>query len=251
MPKEQNKQYVITQNINVRLISKDAAKDMIETNHYSHKASSTRYALGIFYTEEKEDSFFEGESETLIGCMTYGYPVGRLAADSVSDLVKQNEVLELTRLFIHDGYGSNIESYAIGQSFKWLRENDKSIKVLISYADPQAGHIGGIYKGTNWLYQGDSMRLVDSYALKYNLDDKLWIHSRTVFSMYGSNSIDILKKQIGKTFYLKLEERKHRYIYLLGDKKEKKAILNSLKHPILPYPTSLITVTEQITEVTI
>lgn len=251
MPKELDKNYIDTTKISLKLITKDAAKEMIEKNHYSHKFSATRYALGVYYTEVSDNPFFEGDVDKLIGCMTYGYPVGRLAADSISDLIQADNVLELTRLFIHDGYGSNIESYALGLSFKWLRANDRNIKVLISYADPQVGHLGGIYQSTNWKYQGDSMRLVDTYSLKYSLDDPLWVHSRTIFSNYGSNNVEILKKQIGKTFWLKLEERKHRYIYFLCGKNEANRILNNLKHPIQQYPKQLKQFEEKIMEITI
>ena len=71
--------------------------------------------------------------------MTYGYPVGRSVMGSMfndEDILQTKNILELTRLFIHDGYGNNIESYSIAQSFKWLKKYDKNIKVLISYEDP-------------------------------------------------------------------------------------------------------------------
>ena len=86
----------------------------------------------------------------MVGVATYGYPVGRLAAQSISEDLENNQVLELTRLFIFDGYGKNIESYFIGQTIKWLQSNT-DIKALISYADPKVGHKGGIYQATNWL----------------------------------------------------------------------------------------------------
>tara|TARA_Y100001963_G_scaffold80611_1_gene111872 strand:+ start:428 stop:994 length:567 start_codon:yes stop_codon:yes gene_type:complete len=172
----------------------------------------------------------------LIGVVTYGYPVGRLAAQSISPELENNQVLELTRLFILDGYGKNIESWFISQSMKWLRENAKDIKALISYADPRVGHMGGIYQATNWMYQGDSMRMVDAFSLRLEEDGE-WMHSRTVFSKWGSNNLEILKKKIGKTFWIREELRKYRYLYFLGNKGEKKKYMKSLKHPVLEYPT--------------
>ena len=145
--------------------------------------------------------------------------------------------MELTRLFIFDGYGKNIESYFIGQSIKWLQSNT-DIKALISYADPKVGHKGGIYQATNWLYQGDSMRMVDAYSVKLE-ENSEWLHSRTVFSKWGSNNVDHLKKKIGKTFWIREEPIKHRYIYFLGSKGEKKKMIKSLKHPTLPYPNDM------------
>ena len=82
----------------------------------------------------------------MVGVIVYGDPIGRLTGQSISDEIKRTEVLELTRLFIHDGYGSNIESWFISQSFNWLRKNKSEIKALISYASPVEGHSGTIYQ---------------------------------------------------------------------------------------------------------
>ena len=223
--------YVDTSKLSVRKINKDVAKKVIIKHHYTHAASQCRYALGVY--SKSEHSFFDSHDE-LVGVATYGYPVGRLAAQSISEDLENNQVLELTRLFIFDGYGKNIESYFIGQTIKWLQSNT-DIKSLISYADPKVGHKGGIYQATNWLYQGDSMRMVDAYSVRLQ-EDSEWLHSRTVFSKWGSNNVDHLKKKIGKTFWIREEPRKHRYIYFLGSKGERKKLVKSLKHPTLPYP---------------
>ena len=74
----------------------------------------------------------------------------------------------MTRLYCDDGYGSNIESFALGQSFKWLKEHDKAIKVLLSYADNGQAHLGGIYQATNWIYQGNKIRWSDSWSFKWS-----------------------------------------------------------------------------------
>ena len=102
--------FVDKSRVSVREISKAVARDFIEKHHYTHKFSSTRYALGIFYREETEHMFFAGENEQLIGCMTYGHPVSNRTVDSFVDGLELDEVLELTRLVILDGYGKNIES---------------------------------------------------------------------------------------------------------------------------------------------
>lgn len=238
-------EFVDTSKVSVREISKSIAKVMIEKNHYSHKWTSCKHALGIFHTENTPNAFFEGVNEKLIGCIIYGSPVGREAVSSISDNIKTNEVLELTRLWIADNYGKNIESYSISQSFRWLKANDANIKVLISYADPEYGHSGGIYRATNWKYQGrgklTSDHTVDykdkgNYSIRLTENGK-WIHSRTVGVMYGSRALANLKKEIGHTFWKKLEPTKHRYIYFLCNKKEKKRLLKTMKMPILPYPT--------------
>ena len=106
--KEANKIYVDTSRVTIREINKPIAKEMIVTHHYSHAWTMCRYALGIFYKSDEIDIL--GNDEKLIGCLVYGYPVGRSAITSVIDGLEKDQCLELTRLFIHDGYGSNIES---------------------------------------------------------------------------------------------------------------------------------------------
>ena len=175
----------------------------------------------------------------MVGCITYGFPIGRRVLGSIfkEDLeLDTKNILELTRLFIHDGYGKNIESYVISKSFKWLKKNARDVKVLISYADPEQNHAGGIYQATNWLYQGcGDIQLAPTFSLKIS-EGGDWIHSRTVYSVYGSSNVEHLKKQIGHTFWLKKEAAKHRYLYFIGNKKENKLFMNTLKHPLLPYP---------------
>jgi hypothetical protein len=184
-----------------------------------------------------------GDNDKLIGCLVYGFPVGARAALSISEKLTKDNVLELTRLYCDDGYGSNIESYAIGQSFKWFRENDKAIKVLISYADNGQDHLGGIYQATNWIYQGlnTDIALMPNYGISLQKDPYDWIHSRTVYSMWGSGNLEHLKREIGKQgykeFWRREEPPKHRYIQIVvGDKKEKRELLKTLKHAVREYP---------------
>jgi len=232
-------EYVDTSKVSLRLVSKPIARKFIEKNHYSGRLSSCRYPIGIFYQSDNEHKFFDEKEEKLIGCIAYGYPIGRRVLGSIfkNDLeLTTKNILELTRLVIYDDYGKNIESFVISQSFKWLKKNAPDIKVLISYADPEQNHTGKIYQATNWLYQGcGDIQMAPTFSLKIS-EDGDWIHSRTVYSVYGSSNVEHLKKQIGHSFWLKKEAEKHRYLYFLGNKKENKLFMNTLKHPLLPYP---------------
>ena len=233
------KSYVDTSKVSLRLISKPLAKTFVEKNHYSGRLSSCRYPIGIFYQSEEEHKFFDEMDEKLIGVIAYGFPIGRRVLGSIftdtMELTTKN-ILELTRLVIYDGYGKNIESYVISQSFKWLQKHASDVKVLISYADPEQNHSGAIYQATNWLYQGcGAIQMAPTFSLKIEKGGE-WIHSRTVYSMYGSSNVEHLKRQIGHTFWLKKEAEKHRYLYFLGSKKDKRLFISNLKHPQLPYP---------------
>ena len=241
--KELGKHYCDISKVHIAPIAKPIAKDMIIKYHYSHAWTMCRYALGVYYKTDNVDVL--GNSDKLIGCIIYGYPVGRSAVKSVIDGLEKDECLELTRLFIHDGYGSNIESYVMGQSFKWLKKNAPKIKMLISYSDSEQGHLGRIYQATNWLFQDTSqIQLMPNFGISLTKDPYNWIHSRTVFSKWGSHNLEKLKLGIGKDgyseFWRKKEAPKNRYIQILGQTKgETKKLKSKLKHKVYPYPKNL------------
>lgn len=199
-------------------IDKKLARDIIIKNHYTHKWSSCRYALGLFL------------DDIVYGVAIYGFPVGRRVVKSITPSLENTEVLELTRLWLKDEAPKNSESFFIGKTFKWLRENT-DIKVLISYADPMANHVGIIYQATNWLYQGNNTMLVKGYLHKINGEV---LHPRSVVAKYGTTKASTLVNIDPNYERIELK-KKHRYIYILS-KKDRKEILQDLKHPILPYP---------------
>jgi hypothetical protein len=233
----------------IRKIEKRLAENMIVKYHYTHKWSLCKVAYGIFYKTDKINSFFNTTEDKLIGCMVFGQPVGRSAAESISKLIKITEVFELTRLFCFDGYGKNIESYSLSQALKLLQRDFPKLKALITYADGEQGHKGTIYQACGFHYQGNSdIALMPNFSISVIGPPYKWIHSRTAFSTYGSHNVEYLKRKIGHTFWRKKEAKKHRYICLLGNKLQKKKILANLKHRFLPYPKGTEYV-EQIEEI--
>jgi hypothetical protein len=224
--------YVDTSKVSVSPISKSVANDMIIKYHYSHTKTLNKYSFGIFYNVDNE---FIDDNKKLIGTVIFGSPVGRLTVKSISPLLEKGQVLELTRLFIHDGFGSNIESYSIARCLEWIKKNDPNVKVIITYADPEAGHKGTIYQALNFLYQGSATRIVDGFWYKFP-DSKKWYHPRTVVGMFGSVSKKILLSHYPQGYLIKELRRKHRYILFICNKKDKKSYMKTLKHPILEYP---------------
>ena len=230
--------YLNTEKITVREIDKSSAEDIIVKHHYSHKWSLCRAAYGVFYKTEEDHPLLESTDGKLIGCMVFGQPVGRSAADSICPLIKFNEVLELTRLFIHDGYGKNIESHCLMKGVKFLQRDFPQIKALLTYADGEQGHKGTIYQACGFHYQGNSsLALMPNFSISLTGPPNYeWIHSRSAFSKFGSHNIEHLKRRIGQIFWRKKESTKHRYIYFLGNKAEKRKYLKNVKHPFQPYP---------------
>lgn len=234
--------------INIRQISKSIAEKMIVSNHYTHKWTQCTVALGIFVSGREENEFFH-DDETLVGCLIYGNPVGRSASTSISTNLKHEEVLELTRLWVEEGTGKNTESFVISQSFKWIKSNMPNIKCVLSYADDEL-HIGKIYQATNFIFMGRTgeMNLMPNFSISLTKDPYKWIHSRSVFSKFGSHNVEHLKRCIGQTFWRKKEASKFKYVYFLCNKKEKIEFIKNLKQKPKPYPKENVFV-EEIQEI--
>lgn len=236
-----NEEYADVSKVILKKITKETAKKIIEENHYSHNLSSwiNRFPLGIYMRTDADHKFFEGSgsNEELIGCIVYSHPVSAHAAKSINVKLKFEEVLELTRLWIADGYGKNLESYVIAQSFRWLKEHKPEVKALISFADPSYGHAGVIYQATNWLYQGCGELTVAQYDVRLKPQGK-WIHNKSMSNTYGVSALtpERLYKKLGHKFWRRPATRKHRYIYFLCGKAERRWLIKTLSHPIRPYP---------------
>lgn len=228
-------------NLIIKKVGRDIAKQFVENNHYSHKLSLCKISYGLFYKTNIPAAFFDCNEDKLIGVCVFSQPCGRSAAESISDVVKFNECMELIRLVILNEYGKNIESFFISQSLKLLKKDFPHIKVVISYSDTEQHHSGTIYQASNFLFTGlnSDTNLMANYSISLTgppHDDYKWLHSRTVSCRMGSHNVEYLKKKIGHTFWRKKEAGKFRYIYMLSDKKTKRKILKTLKMKILPYP---------------
>ncbi len=61
---------------------------------------------------------------------------------------------ELARLWVDDSVPQNAETYLIARAIRHIKSVYPAVKVLVSYADPSAGHSGMIYKAANWEADG-------------------------------------------------------------------------------------------------
>lgn len=61
---------------------------------------------------------------------------------------------ELARLYIMDTEPFNSETWFMAKAIKWVRMTFPAVEVLVSYADPSAGHSGVIYRAANWVQDG-------------------------------------------------------------------------------------------------
>ena len=88
----------------------------------------------------------------MIGAMMYAIPSMPATAAKYNP-VNPDRCVELRRLCCIDDTPKNTESYFIGYTLRWLRDNTK-VKKVISYADETYNHRGVIYKASNFKHLG-------------------------------------------------------------------------------------------------
>lgn len=231
---KENKLYCDTSKYYIKLSNKSEVSDIVLNKHYAKRWTSASLIFGIYEIGTNSIKFFNEKFDRLVGCIIYGSPVARHAVKSISDCLQFDQVLELKRLWIEDGIGTNIESYCISQSIKYIKTYNSNIKVLISYSDPMEKHIGSIYRATNWLYQGNEVSHAGTmYQFRFS-ESEQWISPRAMNNKIGVCGLrDVLK--VYPNIMFKPIERKHRYLYFTCSKKEKKQLIIGLKHPIKSY----------------
>ena len=140
--------------------SYQAAKYAVEHWHYSGSMPTPPVVrFGCW-----EDGDFRGVILFSRGsCLALGRPYG----------LKTTEVCELTRVALRD-HGSYV-SEMLGLALRALRNKERGLRLVVSFADPNEGHIGAIYQATNWLYTGMS----EPYDKFMDASGRIW-HPRQV-----------------------------------------------------------------------
>ena len=193
-------------------ISIAIAAEFISERHYLGRPGAASVAFGLW------------RDTRLVGVCTYGTIISKNAAAICGDQWA-DRVLELTRLVLIDDTPANSESYFIAQTFRGL----DGPRVLLSYADTNAGHVGTIYQATNWLYTGASTKG------GYVTADGEAMHARSVS--------DARKNANAATSGLSLSWQsgppKHRYVNFVGSRSQKRSMRRALRWSTLPYPKPL------------
>lgn len=193
----------------IERISYEDTKPFILDIHYAKRMPSISYAYGLF------------KDNQLIGMVSYGSPPSPALCKGIAGENNKSIVLELNRLVLKDNK-KNQASILIGASFKLLPKP----RIIVSYADTEQDHIGVVYQATNFIYTGLSDKRKEWRMIGSN------IHSKTVCESYSLEE----RKSNKEKFEQVDRPRKHRYIYFLGGKNEKKGLLKQLNYKIMDYP---------------
>ena len=157
------------------------------------------------------DYCFKLEHEgVIVGAMFYGRMA--MAGQWKKYGTKAEDVIELRRLCCIDATPKNTESYFIGATLRWLKRNTR-IKTVVSYADAEHGHVGTIYKASNFTLQGftKGARVIMHNGKRY--------HDKTIRTKYKGELKPFAKRialalQTGEATYQQTAG-KYCYVYTL------------------------------------
>ena len=122
----------------MKLVTRNEVEEFIVKWHYSHKVNgvTSSYHFALY------------DNNSTIGCAMLGEP----SAPHVCSLYgTKDKLVEIRRFCCIDKTLKNTESYFLSQILKWIKRNTK-IQMVIAYADPSAGHMGTIYKASNFQF---------------------------------------------------------------------------------------------------
>ena len=196
---------MIQEDYKVKSIKTELCKEWLLYKHYAKRIPSISYAFGLF------------EGDILQGILTIGKPPSPSLCVGVCGEHNSKFVYELNRLCVNDDLKKNVLSYFVSQCLKKLNNI-----ILVSYADTSQNHNGYIYQATNWIYTGLSAKRTERYDI-----DNPNRHSKSVTENKNINYQDLAVRE---------RPQKHRYIFFIASKKQKKRWNRELNYPICDYP---------------
>ena len=194
----------------VEHVNRKAIVSFIEKHHYTHNVNGIQsyYHFGLF----REGNF---GIPTMIGAMLYAMPSMPATAAKYNP-INPSKCMELRRLVCIDDTPKNTESYFIGKTFKWLKQNT-DVEVIVSFADQHYGHSGVIYKATNFEYIGET-----ASARILMVDGKEY-HSRSLNQTARPYGRELKRRYDNgdENIFFTSRKPKHIYVYYLNKKIKK------------------------------
>jgi adenine modification enzyme len=160
----------------------------------------------------------------LLGVVAYNLPTRSVCASMFGEEYVDN-VWHMTRLVLPDAALRNSESRLIAGSLRMIEKEHANVWAVVTYAATDAGHIGYVYQATNAIYTGTGGRPT------FHTDET---GARRGTHLNGHYIDPERAAALGWT--LRKGGIKHRYVYILGTKRQRRSRRAMLRFPSLPYP---------------
>lgn len=204
-------------NLHLGPVTTADVEEFCSRHHYTRRAGSAVWRYGLWH------------DVTLYGVVAYNLPTRETCASVFGDEHVAN-VWHMGRLVLSERAPINSESRLIGGSLREIKRTHPEVWAILTYAATDAGHIGYVYQATNAIYTGtggDATYYVDERGQRRGT----YINGRGVGRAAA--------RDLGWTVHD--GGVKHRYVYVLGSRTERRHRLRMLRLPVLPYPKEGLT----------
>lgn len=193
-------------------VSTSDVREFARRYHYTGVGNNLNWRWGLWH------------GVVLHGVVSYNLPT-RSVCSSVFGEEHLHRVWHMGRLILSDESPRNSESRLIGGSLRAIQKHHPEVWAVLTYAATDAGHLGYVYQATNALYTGhggDPVYYVDSQGHRRGTHlDGRGVNAERAAEMGWT------RHQGGV---------KHRYLYILGNRTQRRQRRDLLRLPVLPYP---------------
>lgn len=163
------------------------------------------------------------EGGKFIGCVLFGRGANKNMPKPYG--LRQDECVELVRLALtnHLTPVSKIMMLAV----QFLRQSNPGVRLIVSYADLDSNHHGGIYQATNWIYEG----LFNKDTVSAFIINGKKTHKKTIDNLGVKQSLAEVRRCLDPNAQKFRTKGKHKYLMPL-DKEMRDKIAPLAK----PYP---------------
>jgi hypothetical protein len=197
--------------------SHDAAKYAVLNWHYSRtmpRGALVKY--GVW-----EDSKYVGVVVFGRGARDYGGTYG----------LDLTECAELVRVALRSHRSAVTE--IVAKSMRLLKAANPELRLLISFADPEQGHVGGIYQAGNWIYAGTSLESDEWIINGRRTHGRQVSHIIKRLPPSDGSRLERLRSHVDPDAQRVKSSSKYRYLYPLD-----RAMRRQVQRLALPYPSA-------------
>ena len=135
------------------------------------------------------------------------------------------EIMELVRVALNGKQTAT--SQCVATALRELHRDDPLVRLVVSYADADQGHVGTIYQATNWIYEGMKNQGARGAFIIHGQK----VHPRTVGARGWKQSLPWLQEHIDPEAQLLRTSGKHKYLYPFDRKMRRELMKIAREYP--------------------